>query len=108
MQSLDAGGVKLCDDELDQRIADAAVGDRADFFAGQLLAAIDAGSADDELLVDAAGQKHDIRFALEIGAQRRRRRHVAELNFARHQAAHDALGAAHDRRPVDVEAMLVK
>ena len=60
------------------------------------------------MLIDTAGQENHIGFALEIGTQRRRRRQVTKLNFARHQAAHHALGAAHDRRPVDIEAMLAE
>ena len=38
LQPLDAGGVEFSDDELHQRVADAAVADCADFLAGQLFA----------------------------------------------------------------------
>ncbi len=46
LQAFDAGSVEFGDDELHQRIADAAVIDRADFLAGQFFSAIDAGASD--------------------------------------------------------------
>ena len=57
LQAFDAGCFEFSDDELHQRIADAAVADRADFFAGQFCPAVDSRPADDELLIDAAGEE---------------------------------------------------
>ena len=46
LQALDAGGVEFGDHELHQRVADAAVVDRADFLTGQFFSAVDAGAPD--------------------------------------------------------------
>src|SRR5437899_932475 len=107
-QSRDARRVQFFDDEFDQRVVEAAVADKADFFSGQLRALLDARPADYELLIDAAGEKHQVCFAFKICSKRRRRRQVAELNFSRHQAAYDALCPTHDLRSLDGETMLVK
>jgi hypothetical protein len=103
-----ASSLSLVDDEFYQSIVDPAVADKADFLPGQFRAVVNAGPAQNKLLVNAAGEKNDVRFALEVRAQRRRRRHIAELYFPGHETAHDAFGAAQDARAFDVEAMLVE
>lgn len=77
-----ARGIELFNDKFHQRVVEAAVADKADFFSRQLLTSVDAWPAEEELLVDAAGQKYNIGFTFEVGAKRRGRGHIAELNFA--------------------------
>jgi hypothetical protein len=99
------GPVELVDNESNQGVIETAVTGKADFFAGELLATIDARTPHDELLVDSASQENQIGFALQVRSQRCRSRQVAELNFTRHQASDNALRPAHQSRRPDFEAI---
>ena len=77
----DSFGRQFLNDEFHQRIIESAVANEADFFSCQLFAAVETGSAHDELLIDSAGQKDQIRFTFNVGSERRRRGQVAELDL---------------------------
>src|SRR5690606_29721717 len=93
---------------LHKRIVEPAVAAEADLFARQVVAAPDPRAADDELLVDTAGQKDQIGFISKVGPERRRCGHVSEVNFTGDEAVHDAFGSAHEARALYNKTMLVK
>src|SRR5262245_42269785 len=81
VQARDALRGHLLNNEYHQCVNEPAISNETDFLSCQLFAAIQTGSAHNELLIDSAGQKDQIRFTFNVSSEERWRGEITELDF---------------------------